>query len=114
MVPHGYVDPTEASCGVQVWVLDARPGKVDASSGVLRDVERVLRAVREVPLPVPSRQWLAQQLQQKGFSPGELTAGSPLGQLGFGTQRYGFDSQAHLCQGSAVIKDCGLSREVPR
>ncbi|GAB4821722.1 hypothetical protein N2152v2_008768 [Parachlorella kessleri] len=54
----------------QVWVLDARPGVVEASGGVLRDVERVLRAVREVPLPVPSRQWLAEHLKQKGFTPG--------------------------------------------
>ena len=56
----------------QVWVLDARPGKVDASSGVVRDVGRVLHAVQDVPLPVPSRQWLSTYLHQQGFSAGEL------------------------------------------
>ena len=30
-----------------------------------------MQAVEGVPQPVPSRQWLAQHLQQQGFSPGE-------------------------------------------
>lgn len=56
---------------LQVWVLDARPGLVDPSSGTVRDVGRVLHAVQRVPLPVPSRKWLADHLRQEGFSPGE-------------------------------------------
>lgn len=54
----------------QVWVLDARPGRVDEHSGVVQSVNRVLHAIQSVPLPVPSRQWLLEHMRDKGFSAG--------------------------------------------
>ena len=58
----------------QAWVLDAQPGAVPswalAGGGATADVLRVLQQVASIPTPIPSRPWLYQQLEERGFSKG--------------------------------------------
>jgi pimeloyl-ACP methyl ester carboxylesterase len=54
----------------QAWVLDSQPGKVSADFDQPSGVARVIHTISSIPLPVPSRQWLYQHLQQQGFSAG--------------------------------------------
>lgn len=66
-----------------VWVLDSKPGLVNPTQGVSRDVLRVLNQVESIPLPVPSREWLYRYLDEAGFSKGlQQWLGSNLVQAG--------------------------------
>jgi hypothetical protein len=54
---------------VQVWVLDALPGEV--RSGDMGGADRpadLISTLQQVPLPVPSRNWLIGHLEAAGFS----------------------------------------------
>ena len=50
----------------QAFVLDSDPGTLPLDAE--RDVDSVLKQVERIPLPVPSRQWLLDHMQAKGFS----------------------------------------------
>lgn len=50
----------------QIWVLDSVPGKIDIEQN--GEVERVLKSIKELPDPLPSRRWLVEHLVKKGFS----------------------------------------------
>ncbi|GMH43434.1 hypothetical protein BSKO_11356 [Bryopsis sp. KO-2023] len=54
----------------QVWVLDSQPGKVPAEFTATSDVDKVLDAVKGIPEPVDSRDWLYKHMQGQGFSLG--------------------------------------------
>jgi len=47
----------------QAWVLDSQPGVVPEGLDDQTGVAQVLRAVHEVPLPIPSRAWLTDHLK---------------------------------------------------
>ncbi|KAH9307701.1 hypothetical protein KI387_035612, partial [Taxus chinensis] len=51
----------------QLWVLDSVPGEVitDNSDG---EVERVLRSLKTLPNPIPSRRWFVEHMMNLGFS----------------------------------------------
>ena len=54
---------------MQVWVLDALPGEV--RSGDMGGADRpadLISTLQQVPLPVPSRNWLIGHLEAAGFS----------------------------------------------
>jgi pimeloyl-ACP methyl ester carboxylesterase len=48
----------------QVWCLDSIPGKVP--EGVSDDVSNVIHTINEIPLPIPSREWLFAELNRRG------------------------------------------------
>jgi len=48
----------------QVWCLDSIPGKVP--EGVSDDVSSVIQTINEIPLPIPSREWLFGELNRRG------------------------------------------------
>jgi pimeloyl-ACP methyl ester carboxylesterase len=50
----------------QVWCLDSIPGKVP--EGVSDDVASVIHTINEIPLPIPSREWLFAELNRRGHS----------------------------------------------
>jgi esterase len=52
----------------QVWALDANPGTQDVGAG--GEVQRVIQAVRAVPLPLSERQQLVSALTEQGLSTG--------------------------------------------
>uniref|UniRef100_A0A061S9H1 Alpha beta hydrolase domain-containing protein 11-like n=1 Tax=Tetraselmis sp. GSL018 TaxID=582737 RepID=A0A061S9H1_9CHLO len=51
----------------QAWVLDSVPGTVPGDSCA---VHGVLSSVKEIPLPIPSREWLYGFLRDKGYPEG--------------------------------------------
>lgn len=52
----------------QLWILDSNPGPQEPSPE--HEVMRVLGAMRDTPLPLPSREEVVQALRQQGLSPG--------------------------------------------
>ena len=56
-------EPVEA-----LWVLDSPPGETATRGGQDGDVEHVIRAVQDFPVPTPNRQALMQYLADRGFS----------------------------------------------
>ncbi|KAH7287397.1 hypothetical protein KP509_32G054200 [Ceratopteris richardii] len=57
---HSAIYPT------QVWVLDSVPGRIDIEQS--GEVENVLKTIKYLPDPLPSRRWLVEHLVSKGFS----------------------------------------------
>ena len=53
-----------------VWLLDSKPGLVDTTQGLSKDVLKVLDAVQNVPLPIRSREDLYAYLDERGFEKG--------------------------------------------
>ncbi|KAK9837956.1 hypothetical protein WJX74_008474 [Apatococcus lobatus] len=63
----------------QVWVLDSMVGQAKLCEEEPQDVHRVIQEVRNIPVPVPSREWLYDHLKSQGFSEGlQLWLGSSL------------------------------------
>lgn len=64
----------------QIWVLDSMIHSIDQQSNTTAsEVHNVLNTVRGIPLPIPSREWLYDYLEKKGFSKGlQLWLGSGL------------------------------------
>lgn len=56
----------------QTWVLDSQPGTVSAEVESKTGVAEILKMVHEIPLPVPTRQVLLDDLRKRGLS--EATA----------------------------------------
>ena len=54
----------------QVWVLDSNPGKQDVSHQSGHEIERVIAAVRNVPLPMVNRKDVIDSLIESGLSSG--------------------------------------------
>ena len=53
----------------QVWCLDSVPGPIpEPVTGTSKEVLDVLRAVSEIPLPIPSREWLFEELNRRGHT----------------------------------------------
>jgi pimeloyl-ACP methyl ester carboxylesterase len=56
----------------QVWTLDSTPFELSTSARGPREatagVRRVLETVGDIPIPIPSRDWLYEYLNKRGFS----------------------------------------------
>lgn len=52
----------------QVWILDAQPNALPRNTD--SDVDKVIREIEQIPLPVPTRKWLYDYMQQRGYSLG--------------------------------------------
>lgn len=50
----------------QLWVLDSVPGKIDIEQN--GEVEKVLKTIKKLKNPLPSRRWLVEYLVKDGFS----------------------------------------------
>ena len=55
---------------VQVWVLDALPGKVSGDVNGNDHPRHVIRALQDIPLPISSKAEVTERLLRKGGSVG--------------------------------------------
>ncbi|KAK9815258.1 hypothetical protein WJX72_000795 [[Myrmecia] bisecta] len=79
----------------KVWVLDAAIGASPAGKVMPRaesDVEKVVKQLSSIPMPIPSREWLYDYLGQRSYSPGLAQwLGSNLVPIGDGQYRWAFN-----------------------
>jgi len=54
----------------RVWVLDARPGPVDPDAQARHDLDHICQTVRDIEMPVGTREETAQALRKAGFGEG--------------------------------------------
>ncbi|KAL3139070.1 hypothetical protein ABBQ32_005867 [Trebouxia sp. C0010 RCD-2024] len=78
----------------QAWVLDANIGKVTLNKDAPSDVDKIIKEIKDIPLPIASRDWLYKYMEDRGYSIGlRLWMGSNLIPDGHGKLKWGFNIQ---------------------
>lgn len=74
--------------------MDANIGKVTLNKDAPSDVDKIIKEIKDIPLPVASREWLYNYMEDRGYSIGlRLWMGSNLIPDGHGKLKWGFNIQ---------------------
>lgn len=75
-------------------MLDANIGKVTLNKDAPSDVDKIIKEIKDIPLPIASREWLYNYMEDRGYSIGlRLWMGSNLIPDGHGKLKWGFNIQ---------------------
>ena len=74
--------------------MDANIGKVTLNKDAPSDVDKIIKEIKDIPLPIASRDWLYKYMEDRGYSIGlRLWMGSNLVPDGHGKLKWGFNIQ---------------------
>ena len=74
--------------------MDANIGKVMLNKDAPSDVDKIIKEIKDIPLPIASREWLYSYMEDRGYSIGlRLWMGSNLVPDGRGKLKWGFNIQ---------------------